>query len=342
MRDPILDQAIRDKVVLLTGGAGTIGVALLQRLLQYEPKAIRIFSRDESKQYFLRDRCAHVRNLRFFVGDVRDRERLTRAMEYCDIVFHLAALKHVESCEYNPFEAIKTNIMGTQNVIDVALDHAIERVIFSSTDKAVNPANAMGASKLMAEKLMSAANYYKGRRRTVFCSVRFGNVLGSSGSVVPTFLHRLGQGQPIEVTHPDMTRFMIPMSQAIDLLLAALHLCTGGEILIRKMPVVRVIDLARTLLQRHGLPADDAHLRVVGLRAGEKMYEELITTEESARTFDLGDYYLIRPQIGAPAGKTRGKPVAVQTYTSDGVAPLEIPALQALLETLAAEGEPGG
>ena len=332
MHEGNLGQSIRDKVVLITGGTGTIGQALLQRLLKLKPKAVRVYSRDENKQYFLRDQYSSEPRLRFFVGDVRDRERLTRAMEYCDVVFHLAALKHVESCEYNPFEAIKTNIVGTQNVIDVALDHEIERVVFSSTDKAVNPANAMGASKLMAEKLMVAANYYKGRRRTVFCSVRFGNVMGSSGSVVPTFEHRLSHNLPIEVTHPDMTRFMIPMDDAIDLLLAGLDLGSGGEILIRKMPVVRIIDLAQALLRRHDCPADDQHLRVVGLRAGEKMYEELITLEESARTYDVGDFYLIRPQIGELTGAVRGTPIPIATYTSDSVASLTADALSALLD----------
>jgi FlaA1/EpsC-like NDP-sugar epimerase len=311
-------ESVRGKVVLITGGTGTIGVALARRLFELEPQAVRVFSRDENKQYFLKDQWSGQGNVRFFVGDVRDRERLTRAMEYCDLVLHLAALKHVESCEYNPFEAIKTNIHSTQNVIDVALDHQIEKVIFTSTDKAVNPANAMGASKLMAEKLMVAANYYKGRRRTMFASVRFGNVLASSGSVIPTFLHRLSCGLPIEVTHPEMTRFVITMDESVGLVLDALRLCGGGEILIRKMPVLRVIDLAEALLEIHGLPRDARYLRVVGPRAGEKMYEELITAEESTRTMDIGDYYVIHPQIRevrGPAGT--GHPVAVRSYTSE-------------------------
>lgn len=315
MRGQIVTETIENKIILITGGTGTIGVRLLQDLLKYRPQAIRIFSRDENKQYFMRDEYADIENLRFFVGDVRDRQRLVRAMENVDIVFHLAALKHVESCEYNPFEAIKTNIIGTQAVVDVAMDHEVERVVFSSTDKAVNPANAMGASKLMAEKLMVAANYYKGPRRTVFCSVRFGNVLGSSGSVIPTFLRRLELGQPIEVTHPDMTRFMISLQESVDLLLAALHLAHGGEILIRKMPVVRIIDLAQVLLATMKMPADESHLRVVGARAGEKMYEELITVEESVRTIDIGDYYVIHPQIGA-AEQVQGEALSVGSYTS--------------------------
>lgn len=327
-------ELVRDKVILITGGTGTIGVALIRRLLTYSPKAVRIFSRDENKQYFLKEEWSGAPNLRFFVGDVRDRGRLTRAMEYADLVFHLAALKHVESCEYNPFEAIKTNILGTQNVIDVAMDHEIEKVIFTSTDKAVNPANAMGASKLMAEKLMVAANYYKGKRQTRFASVRFGNVLASSGSVIPTFLHRLRLGQPIEITHPEMTRFFITLDESVTLLLDSLELCGGGDVLIRKMPVIRILDLAKALLARHGLPADERHLRIVGLRAGEKMFEELLTGEESARTFDLDGYYLIRPQIAVDTQPPRGTPLPIAPFTSERGEPLSAPAIDELLTRL--------
>jgi FlaA1/EpsC-like NDP-sugar epimerase len=281
--------------------------------------------------------------VRFFVGDVRERERLTRSLEWAHLCFHLAALKHVESCEYNPFEAIKTNILGTQNVIDVALDHQIERVVFSSTDKAVNPANAMGASKLMAEKLMVAANYYKGPRATVFASVRFGNVLASSGSVAPTFVERIKLGLPIELTHPEMTRFVITLDESVDLLLAGLDLCRGGEILIRKMPIVRLIDLAEALLEMHGLPADERHMRVVGPRAGEKMYEELVTLEESTRTFDVGAYYVIKPQIShkphAPGG---GQPIPVRAYTSESAAPLSKREVRDLLRRALPDASFGG
>ena len=309
-------QLIRDKVVLITGGTGTVGVALAKRLFTYHPRAVRIFSRDENKQYFLRDQWAQHANVRFFIGDVRERESLKRAMETCDIVFHLAALKHVESCEYNPFEAIRTNIVGTQNVIDTALDHEIPQVVFTSTDKSVNPANAMGASKLMAEKLMVAANQYKGRRTSTFASVRFGNVLASSGSVIPTFVQRLQLGLPIEVTHPDMTRYVITMDESVDLLLDALTLCRGGEVLIRKMPVIRILDLAEELLALHNLPVDEKHLRIVGIRAGEKLHEELVTSEEAARTFDIGDYFVVQPQIGE-TDRPAGKPLPPGIHSSE-------------------------
>jgi len=333
-----LTEAIHDKVVLVTGGTGTVGQALVQRLLRCQPRAVRIFSRDENKQYFLKDEWSGDGRLRFFIGDVRERNRLTRSIEYADLIFHLAALKHVESCEYNPFEAIKTNIVGTQNVIDVALDHEVEKVIFSSTDKAVNPANAMGASKLMAEKLMVAANYYKGRRRTIFSSVRFGNVLASSGSVIPTFMHRLRMGLPIEVTDPEMTRFVITMDQSVELLLDALLLCVGGEILVRKMPVMRIIDLAEVLLEINGLPADDRHLRVVGPRAGEKLFEEIVTAEESTRTVELEEHYLIYPQLGAESGREGGgRPMARGAYTSQDVAPLDKQQIEEVLRRVTPE-----
>lgn len=333
-----LSEAIRDKVILVTGGTGTVGQALVQRLLQHQPRAVRIFSRDENKQYFLKDEWSEDRRLRFFIGDVRERSRLTRSIEWADLIFHLAALKHVESCEYNPFEAIKTNIVGTQNVIDVALDHEVEKVIFSSTDKAVNPANAMGASKLMAEKLMVAANYYKGRRRTTFASVRFGNVLASSGSVIPTFMHRLRTGLPIEVTDPEMTRFVITMDESVDLLLDALLLCTGGEILVRKMPVIRIIDLAEVLLEINGLPADEQHLRIVGPRAGEKLFEEIVTAEESTRTLESGDHYVIYPQIAAEGGREwGGQPIPQGAYTSHTVKPLDKREIKDLLQRVSPE-----
>ena len=331
MNEAACANLLHDKVIFITGGTGTIGQALIQRLLAYQPRAIRVFSRDENKQYFMRHRLTDMPVMRYFVGDARDPERLKRAMEDVDVVFHLAALKHVESCEYNPFEAIKTNIVGTQNVIDVAMYHNVERVVFTSTDKAVNPANAMGASKLMAEKLMIAADFYKGRRQTIFSSVRFGNVLGSSGSVVPTFLERIKGGLPIEVTDPGMTRFIITLGDSIELLLATLQCCSGGEVLIRKMPIIRIVDLAEVLLMMHGLPVDEEHLRIVGPRAGEKLYEELVTLEESSRTFDVGDYYLIRPHIGQGNGRTDGQPIKIATYSSDSEASLDKETLRRLL-----------
>jgi FlaA1/EpsC-like NDP-sugar epimerase len=318
-------DAISGKRVLITGGTGTIGREVIRRLLPLDPRVIRVFSRDENKHFHLREQLRKHDNVRFLIGDVRDRERLRMAMQDVDVVFHLAAMKHVEGSEYNPFEAIKTNIVGTQNVVETALEVNVASVVLTSSDKAVNPSNAMGASKLMAEKLMVAANYYKGRRRTVFSGIRFGNVLGSSGSVVPTFLSRIRNGDAIEVTHPEMTRFVTSYSQAVELLLVALMSATGGEIFVRKMPVIRILDLAELLAEemaglygREGVP-----IRVTGVRAGEKIAEELFTVEESTRTVEIGDYYVVKPQIGVPGAiDAAAAAVAVRSYSSADQTPL--------------------
>jgi FlaA1/EpsC-like NDP-sugar epimerase len=240
-------------------------------------------------------------------------------MEDVDVVFHLAALKHVESCEYNPFEAMRTNIQGTQNVIDCALAAGVKNVIFSSTDKAVNPSNAMGTSKLMAEKLIVAADYYKGSAETVFSGVRFGNVLASSGSVLPIFISRIREGAAIEVTDFSMSRFIATFNQSIDLMFQALAEGRGGEIFIRKMPVINIRDLAEVLVGEFAslYGYKDVEITEIGPRAGEKLYEELLTEEEAARTIDWKDYLIVRPLIANGDGsRTGGKPFEAKTYTS--------------------------
>lgn len=291
---------LTEKRILISGGTGTIGQELVKRILPFEPEVIRIFSRDENKQYYLRDQFRDFQNVRFLIGDVRDKDRIHRAMEDVNIVFHLAALKHVESCEYNPFEAIRTNIDGTQNVIDAALANGVDHVVFSSTDKAVNPSNAMGASKLMAERLIVAANYYKGKHNTIFNTIRFGNVLASSGSVVPTFIARVREGSKIEVTDFGMTRFITTFTEAVELLLTAVDKGEGGDIVIRKMPVINIKDLADVLVEEIASVYGHNSVQVVeiGARAGEKLYEELLTEEESARTIEQGDYLFVKPLIG--------------------------------------------
>jgi len=325
---------IAEKSILVTGGTGTIGYELVKALLPLSPKVVRVFSRDEQKQFYMREEFRKIKNVRFLIGDVRDLPRLRRAMEDIDIVFHLAAMKHVESCEYNPFEAIKTNINGTQNVIDAALGADVETVVFSSSDKAVNPSNAMGAGKLMAEKLMVAGHFSKGPRKTVFISVRFGNVMGSSGSVIPTFVQRIRMGSPIEITHPEMTRFIISFRECIELLLAACNDGRGGEILIRKMPIVRIVDLARALIEEvaalYKIPAVET--KEVGIRAGEKLFEELVTEEESARTLDIGDYLVVLPQIGAGEYQYKdAKPVPKGAWSSRSGEAADVDRIKALL-----------
>ncbi len=329
-------SVIEGRTIMITGGSGTVGYELLKALLPLRPKVLRIFSRDEQKQFYLREEFRSLNNVRFFIGDVRDYPRLKRAMENVEIVFHLAALKHVESCEYNPFEAIKTNINGTQNVIDAALTAQVQKVIFTSTDKAVNPSNAMGASKLMAEKLMAAAEVSKGSHSTIFCSVRFGNVLGSSGSVIPTFVHRIKSGYPINITDENMTRFIISFKESLELILRACKDARGGETFVRKMPVVRIGDLAAALMEMLGEHKDFSAppINIIGPRAGEKLYEEIVTEEESSRTVDIGSYFVVMPQIGERDCHIEGaKPIATGAYTSLSDAPLRVEEIKSLLKS---------
>jgi FlaA1/EpsC-like NDP-sugar epimerase len=274
---------------------------LLRQALAFDPAVVRIFSRDESKQFDMQHEFAGYENIRFLLGDVRDKERLLMAMDEVDLVFHAAALKHVLACEYNPFEAVKTNIYGTQNVIEAALEKNVERVIMTSSDKAVNPANTMGASKLMAEKLITAANHYKGSRRTVFASVRFGNVLGSRGSVVPLFKEQIRQGGPVTLTHENMTRFIMALEEAVGLVFKAAALARGGEVFVLKMPAIQVADLARVLVEAlapaYGFEPEQIKVNIIGSKPGEKLYEELISPGELNRTRELEDMYVVLPAI---------------------------------------------
>ncbi|NPV91588.1 MAG: polysaccharide biosynthesis protein [Firmicutes bacterium] len=294
-------DCIKGKHVLVIGGTGTVGSALVKRLLHMDPAVIRVFSRDEHKQYVMQSRLSmgvggfpsySMGKVRFLLGDVRDKERLKRAMEDIDVVFHLAALKHVPACEYNPFEAVKTNSIGTQNVIECAIEGGVSKVIYASSDKAAGPTNTMGATKLLAERLISAADLHKGPRDTQFFSVRFGNVLNSRGSVVPLFKQQIKAGGPVTVTHPEMTRFFMSVERAVDLILDSMLLARGGETFVFKMPVMRIGDLARAMVIASGTGAEITN---IGLRPGEKMFEELMTEEESCRAMETEDLYIILP-----------------------------------------------
>ena len=300
-----MEGLFKGRTVLITGGTGTIGREVASQVLAGEPAAVRIYSRDESKQFEMQQEFSGCPNLRYFIGDVRDKERLLLAMEDVDIVFHTAALKHVGACEYNPFEAVKTNIYGTQNVIDAALARNVRKVIMTSSDKAVNPVNTMGVSKLMAEKLITAANQYKGKKRTVFASVRFGNVLGSRGSVLPLLKEQIKRGGPVTLTHPEMTRFVLALSEAVRLLFKATALARGGEVFVLKMPVMRVTDLMSVLVEdlapTMGYDPAGIKINIIGAKPGEKLYEELISDEEKAHTVLRDDLYVVLPTIeGAP------------------------------------------
>ncbi|MCR4435060.1 MAG: polysaccharide biosynthesis protein [Clostridiales bacterium] len=288
---------LKNKKILVIGGTGTIGQALISRLIEQQPAVIRLFSRDEHKQFLMSRRFAGNNNIRYLIGDVRDKERLRRAMNDIDIVFNLAALKHVPLCEYNPFEAVKTNVLGTQNVIDCALENNAERVIYASSDKAVSPTNTMGATKLLAERLMASAAYSKGNKRTVFASVRFGNVIGSRGSVLPLFRQQIIEKGCVTVTEPEMTRFMMSRRQAVELMLQACEMSQGGEVFVLKMPVVVLKDFAEVVIENvcseKKLNPGNIKIEKIGLRPGEKMYEELFSEDEMARAVETENMYIL-------------------------------------------------
>jgi UDP-N-acetylglucosamine 4,6-dehydratase len=294
----------RGKNILITGGTGSIGSEIARKLLSYRVGVVRILDIDEKAQFELAQELQPRPNARFLIGDVRDKERIKRAMENIDIVFHAAALKHVPSCEYNPSEAVKTNVIGTQNVIEAAIDAEVDKFIAISTDKAVNPVNVMGATKLLAERLTISANYYKGPRKTAFSCVRFGNVLGSSGSVVPVFASQISKGGPVTITDPSMTRFVMTMQRAVELVLNATKMASGGEIFIFKMPAVRIGDLAKTMIEelapKCGYNQNEVKTKIIGIRPGEKFHEELMTEEESVWAQETKEMFIVRPPIELP------------------------------------------
>ncbi|WP_433922010.1 SDR family NAD(P)-dependent oxidoreductase [Paenibacillus taichungensis] len=291
------DYNYKGNKILIIGGTGTVGNQLIRRLLEDEPDVIRIFSRDEHKQYEMAiELQEYSQRLRFLIGDVRDQKRLSRAMEGIDHVFHLAAMKHVPSCEYNPFEAVQTNVLGTQNVIQAALENNVTKVLFTSTDKAISPTNTYGATKLTAERLISAAENQKGSKVTIFSSVRFGNVMGSRGSVIPLFKKQILENGSITVTDTNMLRYMMTPSQAIELILEANDRAQGGEVFVLKMPVIKIGDLAEVIIEivkeRYQINSE-VGIHNIGLRPGEKRYEELMTFEEKLIAEEELNMYII-------------------------------------------------
>lgn len=325
-----------DKTILITGGTGSFGKAVLHRLLAEDEVArIVVYSRDEKKQHDMRLAFNHPK-IQFEIGDVRDERRIMRAMHGVDMVFHAAAMKQVPSCEFFPMEAVQTNIIGTNNVIDAALHHGVERLVVLSTDKAAYPVNAMGCSKMMMEKLMIArAQAQKPLDPTVMCGVRYGNVLYSRGSVVPLFVEQIQRGSPLTITHPGMTRFLMPLREAIDLVLHALKHGGNGDLFIRKAPASTIGDLAQACLKLFGA---DNPLSIIGIRAGEKMHETLATAEELARAEDQGDYWRIPCDTGQKFDKyyVEGSPEldSIRPFDSENATRLSIPAVEELLRSL--------
>lgn len=278
------------KVILLTGGTGSFGQAFTEIMLKkYNPKVIRIFSRDELKQWEMEKKFNSDKRLRFFIGDVRDKNRLERSMDGVDVVIHAAALKQVPLCEYNPFEAVKTNILGAQNIVEAAIDHNVEKVLALSSDKAVNPVNLYGATKMCMEKLFVAANAYVGpTRRTRMSCVRYGNVIGSRGSVIPLFKKQRETGK-ISITDKRMTRFWITLKQGVELVIKTLDIMNGGEVFVPKIPSMKILDLAEAI-------APECKVEIIGIRPGEKIHECLLTEDESRHSLEFDGFFVIEPE----------------------------------------------
>lgn len=281
---------INGKSVLITGGTGSFGQKFLEIALRdYNPRKVIVFSRDELKQFEMQQRFGHHSNLRFFLGDVRDRDRLYRAFRDVDLVVHAAALKQIPAAEYNPFEVVKTNVLGAQNVIEAAIDCGVQKVVALSTDKAASPINLYGATKLCSDKLFVAGNSYVGDQDTNFSVVRYGNVIGSRGSVIPYFLKQRSNGT-IPITDPRMTRFWISLEQGVNFVLQSFERMFRGEIFVPKLPTIKIADLASVI-------APDCKQEIVGIRPGEKLHEVMITEEDGRRSLEFDDHYVIVPSF---------------------------------------------
>ena len=293
--------SLADQNVLVTGGCGSIGSHLVEEILNHDPAVVRVFDNNEEGLFNLQNELGEDEPIRYLLGDVRDQDRVELAVENIDVIFHAAALKHVTLNEYNPFETVQTNVHGTQNLIHAALEEEVESFVGISTDKASNPSSVMGATKLLSERLIIAANTYKGRRDTRFGCVRFGNVLGSSGSVVPVFLDQIREGGPVTVTDPEMTRFIMPIDEAAALVLDAHERMTSGEVFVLKMPAFKVGTLAHAMIDRFapefGLSPDEIEIETIGARPGERIHEKLISEDESNQARELDDMFVILPQI---------------------------------------------
>ena len=318
--------------ILITGGTGSFGKAFIDYALTHlNPKRIVIFSRDELKQYELRLRFTHDSRLRFFLGDIRDQHRLMRALHGIDYIVHAAALKQVDTAEYNPFEYVQTNIVGSQNVIEAAIDTGIKKVVALSTDKASSPINLYGATKLAADKLFQSANHYAAGYETRFSVVRYGNVMGSRGSVIPFFKELAGKGESLPITDERMTRFWITLPQAVQFVVDSFDAMVGGELYVPRIPSMRILDLVEAVA-----PGSQTH--TVGIRPGEKLHEEMISEDDSRRTLLLKDRYVILPTIAewgfvVPKGEEVPDGFAYRSDSNDQW--LDVPALRDLIEKFA-------
>jgi UDP-N-acetylglucosamine 4,6-dehydratase len=325
-----------NKVLLITGGTGSFGNAVLQRFLGSDIAEIRIFSRDEKKQDDMRKRFTNPK-LKFYIGDVRDYQSILNATRGVDYIFHAAALKQVPSCEFHPMEAVKTNVMGTENVLEAAIQNEVKRVVCLSTDKAVYPINAMGISKAMMEKVMVAKSRNVDETKTVICGTRYGNVMASRGSVIPLFVEQIRANKPLTITDPNMTRFMMTLADAVDLVLYAFEHGTNGDIFVQKAPGATVEVLARALTGLLGKP--EHKINIIGTRHGEKLYEALLSREEMVCAEDHGEYYRIPPDLrdlnyGKFVEQGEEKISITEDYNSHNTKRLDVEGMQALLMKL--------
>lgn len=326
-----MKKLFKGKKILVTGGTGSFGHQIVDRLMKENPAEIRILSRDEKKQYDMQFEYKGNDKLRFIVGDVRSKESLISAMREVDIVFHAAALKQVPSCEYNPFEAVKTNTAGAQNVIEAALFHNVEKVIAISTDKAVEPVNVMGMSKAIQERLITSANVHRDGGKTVFACVRYGNVLGSRGSVIPVFRNQIDNNQNLTLTDNAMTRFILTLDNAIDLVFKSVEYALGGEIFVLKIPAHTVRDLAEVMIEASG---KKLKVTETGIRPGEKIHETLVSPTESIRTVEKENLYIILPQVEIKEIERKYKNYNnknLYRFSSDTAARLTKPEIKTLL-----------
>ncbi len=326
--DTQLRELLQNKNILVTGGTGSIGSEIVKKLLEYHPKTVRILSNSENELFQLQSQLtAYISNTRYLVGDVRDKGRLLKAMKDIDFVFHAAALKHVPLCEYNPFEAVLTNVIGTNNILEAAAESKVKKVINISTDKAVNPVNTMGACKLLGEKIVSSTARFT--KDNIFYSVRFGNVLGSRGSIVPIIRDKILRHEPIPITHEDMTRFIMTIPDAVKLVIETMLFANGGEIFVLKMKKVKIIDLIKATVQyickNNNVDPKSIELVTIGKRPGEKLSESLLTPEELEYSYETEDLIIIPPNPNQDVvssaykinDKLNAQPISLSNFDSE-------------------------
>ena len=325
----------KDKILLITGGTGSFGNAVLRRFIESDIKEIRIFSRDEKKQDDMRLFYKNTK-IKYYIGDVRDKRSIDQAMEGVDYIFQAAALKQVPSCEFFPTEAVRTNVLGCENVLDAAIKHRVKKAIVLSTDKAVYPINAMGMTKALSEKVMVAKSRQLGNTEMTFCGTRYGNVMASRGSVIPLFVNQIKQGVPITITDPNMTRFMMTLEDAVDLVLFAFENGRNGDIFVQKSPAATIADLAQALKELYNASNP---IRIIGTRHGEKLYETLVNREEMAKADDLGNYFRVSADTrdlnyGKYFTEGESKVAEVDDYTSHNTQRLDVEQTKELLKRL--------